>query len=118
MLNKFAPVGGRTAPAWDEHRWVRLNTYLHALRRSLDGLGTSLAQAPHNLPVAEQVVEALLNPPLAGTGEATLSAEQARALQHLQAALQQVEQAFAATAAVPAPYQPWPEPQMRVVPPN
>ena len=74
LTDKFAPIRGqhpitlnptsRNAAGWDEHRWVRLNSTLYALRRTLDRVGSSLAGNRYATPVAELITEALVTPPL------------------------------------------------------
>ncbi len=75
LTDKFAPTTGhnpitlnptsRNAPGWDEHRWVRLNSTLYALRRSLNGVNASVAGNRHATPVGELITEAMLASPLA-----------------------------------------------------
>jgi len=103
----------RDGRGWREHRWVRLNSLLAAARARLGGLTEALAQSHHAMPLKTQVAEARHASPLEGKCENPLEQKQVDELQHLIAALEQLEQTFAA-AGDTRPFVPKPRPSLRV----
>lgn len=133
LITRFAapstPSGG--AAGWNEHRWVRFNVLRGCLASSLAGLGWSAGRAPHTLPLRDQIQQAIDEPPLRrreqehASGGAPTGADadasqllpaQAAALEGVLAALIQAERALSAPS-TPQPYQPFPQPELRVRPP-
>ena len=57
LVTKFQPGGSGVEPSkrWSEHRWVRFNTFLNALRERLNGLSASAAQSARAIPIGEQI---------------------------------------------------------------
>jgi Patatin-like phospholipase len=114
LARKFlAGDDGSAARGWREHRWVRFNVLLVALRERARALRIAADLAQHAAPLRAQIAQAQTAPPLAGEGEPALSAEQGAALQRLLDAIEQIEQAFDAASAA-QPYQPSPLPSIRV----
>jgi predicted acylesterase/phospholipase RssA len=108
-----ADMQAGTARGWREHRWVRFNVLLVALRERIRALRIAADLAQHAAPLRAQIDAARAAPPLAGDGERALSAEQSDALQRLLDAVEQLESAFGA-AATAQPYEPSPLPSIRV----
>jgi predicted acylesterase/phospholipase RssA len=117
LVNKFidpAP-GNPPSRAWNEHRWVRFNTLLVALRERIEGITEAAELTPYAKPLSAQISEAQLARPLAGhdvDGE-RLTAAQVDALVKLLAALKDLESKFA-QAATPQPYKPLPTPTIHI----
>jgi predicted acylesterase/phospholipase RssA len=108
FLKKF--VDG---PAWDEHRWVRVNSLLVALRERVTAVSYAIRQRHRAIPLRQQVTDALARPPLRGPVETPIDAEQATELQTLIDALEALEQAFV-NAGDHDPYDPNPRPSLRM----
>lgn len=104
---------GAAAIGWREHRWVRFNVLLVALRERLRALRIAADLAQHAVPLRTQIAQAQTAPPLAGNGEPALTAEQGAALQRLLDAVEQLEQAFD-DAGTAQPFEPSPLPSIRV----
>ena len=84
---KFARQG---SPGWPEHRWVRFNRLLIALRDQLDGVGFAAGLSRHTPTLQQQLKEAAGKAPLRGprrgqpgASEEPLSGAQLRELQSL-----------------------------------
>ena len=120
LVGKFIdPAPGNPASrGWNEHRWVRFNTLLFALRERIQAIGAAAELAPYAKPLTAQIAEAQRKPPLEekDTVGVTLTAAQANDLQQLLAALK-VMDARLAQAATPQPYVPLPTPTMHIRPP-
>jgi deferrochelatase/peroxidase EfeB/predicted acylesterase/phospholipase RssA len=108
FLKKF--VDG---PGWDEHRWVRVNSLLVALRDRVHLLKYAIAQRHQATPLREQIRAAESRAPLTGPGEKVIEANQAFELQRLIAALEALEQAYV-DAGDTEPYIPNPRPSLRM----
>ena len=121
LIQKFidpAP-GNPPSQAWDEHRWVRFNTLLVGLRERIEAITAAAELTSYAKPISEQIAEAVRTPPLSEGDrrrEIRLTPEQANDLQHLLAALKDLESKFA-QAQMPQPYTPLPTPSMRIRPP-
>lgn len=115
LLAKFAPAEGRTESTvgWREHRWVRFNVALFALRDRLNSLGVAADLANHAMPLRDQIRAGVAAKPLEGDDEPRLTQQQATALEQLLDALKAAENAFA-RAAEPQTYKPTPQPAIRV----
>lgn len=117
LVERFAaPVAGAPAVGWSEHRWLRFNIMLVALRERLRRFVVASRSAPYATPLRVQIAQACQAAPLAGTGERALSQEEAAALESLLDALDGLQHAFE-RANVAQPYNPLPTPQLRVRPP-
>ena len=111
-------------PGWNEHRWVRLNRTLIALREQIDGLRFAAQFKRHTQPLQEQIQAALEAAPLRGhappdaaqPSEKPLTNGQAAELQALRQALQRLEEAFT-QAGNTRPYDAVPRPTLRARPP-
>lgn len=122
LCSKFnETLAGSVPPgtAWNEHRWVRFNTLLAALRTGLRGFTASAGQKAHAQPLRDQILAATLGRPLRGDSalENSLSIPQADALEALLRALEDLEAAFAAEERVPQPYRAQPEADLALRPP-
>lgn len=112
-------VNGRPSQSWNEHRWVRFNSFLVGLRERIENIGAAAERAGYSTPLSRQIAQATQTPPLSEKNEADeklLTKAQARDLQILLAALKNLESKFA-QADLPQPYTPLPTPSMRIRPP-
>jgi len=110
---------GRLSQFWDEHRWVRFNCLLVALRERIEGISAAAELAAYSTPLSAQIANATRVPPLSEknkSDEKLLTQAQADDLQSLLAALKDLESKFA-QAELPQPYTPLPTPSMRIRPP-
>jgi len=120
LIEKFisgAPAG-RPSGFWDEHRWVRFNTWLTGLRERIEGITAATERAGFGKPLKQQIAEAMEKRPLAGNDAddpagAKLTPAQADDLRILLAALQDLELKFS-QAQLPQPYKPVPTPSLRI----
>jgi hypothetical protein len=107
----------RPSKFWNEHRWVRFNSLLVGLRERIEAISAAAELAGYTKPLSAQIAGAVQEPPLGEKDkEATLTPRQAKDLQHLLAALKDLESKFA-QAEMPQPYTPLPTPSMRIRPP-
>jgi len=119
LVDKFSPERGQVRPGqpttagWDEHRWVRFQSFVHGLRDRVNGFEAASEQAGYCLPLSQQIEHARQAPPLRGEGEEALTKAQADALQATRLALIALEKSFADIRAV-QPYKPVPPPEMRL----
>jgi len=81
---------------WDEHRWVRFNALLTALRERIEGLAVAAELDRHTTPLSKQIEEAAGEPALDGPEAATLDSPQAQELRDLLAALKALEAKYQA----------------------
>ena len=119
LVAKFvAPGHGGIARAWKDHRWVRFNTLLSALRARVSALSAAADATPHTEPLTEQIAASFVDRPLLGerAEEAPLDAAQADALDGLLEALKDLERRFAALE-VEQPYRADPAMELRNRPP-
>jgi deferrochelatase/peroxidase EfeB/predicted acylesterase/phospholipase RssA len=114
---KFA---AENSVGWPEHRWVRFNRLLIALRQQIDGAAFAARLDRYTSPLADQIDGARDAPPLRGPrdgplapSEEPLNDEQVRELKRLLAALRDLEVAFD-LAGVHEPYIAVPRPSLRV----
>jgi len=108
FLEKFVDGDG-----WDEHRWVRFNGLLVALRDRVAQLRIAINQRHHATPLRQQVDGAQSDPPLDGAGRKVIRVEQATELLYLIDALEQFDVAFE-QAGDTKPYEPQPRPALRI----
>jgi predicted acylesterase/phospholipase RssA len=120
QVEKFIDRSNNNRPSagWNEHRWVRFNTFLVGLRERIEALGAAAENAAYCTPLSQQISDAKTNPPLSGSDPAgiPLKCPQAQDLEHLLAALEKLETAFA-QATSPQPYKPIPPPSLHIRPP-
>lgn len=107
---------------WPEHRWVRLNRLLIALRQQMEGFCVAADFEHHTQPMQAQIEASRLAAPLRGyrkpcgkprPSEEPLRPEQASELSHLLAALLRLERAFV-EAGNHTPYEAEPRPTLRI----
>ena len=99
LAKKFLPGGPKNnhaldgSAAWLDHRWVRFNSHLSALKRHIEGFGQAIAPGNGTSSLGDQIAQATLVPALYREKlfEPTLSQDQANALQDAVKALQQLE---------------------------
>lgn len=118
FVRKFVDAAG-----WNEHRWVRFNRTLIALRQQIEGVRLAMNFDRHALPLARQIADALQAAPLRDhpgdapqPSERPLSQAQADELRSLRQALQALEDGFA-QAGNTLPYNARPRPTLRTRPP-
>ncbi len=118
LVQRFIGDDGMPSRAWNEHRWVRFNAMLVALRERIQGIGVAARHAAHAKPLADQIEEAKQTPPLAEPhGEdLVLTEAQADALLQALRALEDLEAKLGQTA-VAQPYAPLPTPTLHSRPP-
>ena len=117
LVEKF--INRCNGNAWNEHRWVRFNTYLVGMRERIEALTTAAELAGHSKPLSRQILGAKKIPPLREKDlakEKTLSDTQADDLEKLLAALRDLESKFAESE-TSQPYKPVPTPSLRIRPP-
>lgn len=117
LLRKFSGPGNRPSVAWNEHRWVRFNTFLVGLRERIEAITAATERTNYATPLFEKISDARGARPLSEEDEgAPLTRAQADDLERLLAALWDLESKFA-QAEIPQPYKPVPNPSLRVRPP-
>jgi predicted acylesterase/phospholipase RssA len=119
LVRRFIGNSG-TDPAegWKEHRWIRLNTLLTALRERVAALTAAAERADYAIPMSRQIRAAKHHRPLAGNdpGGNALGDPQAKDLADLLSALEALESSFA-NAVIRQSYVPKPAPNLRIRPP-
>lgn len=123
LLKRYHGSATTPAPGWLEHRWIRFNTTVVAVRERLANLRVAATQVPYALPLAEQIARARQTAPLAADPDGepdpaakTLTRNEAESLQALLDAALKVKDDFDANA-VDQPFKPTPKPTLRVRPP-
>jgi predicted acylesterase/phospholipase RssA len=120
LVDKFIACSIDNSPSvgWNEHRWVRFNTFLVGLRERIEALRAAAETAAYCKPLSQQIREATTERPLRGSDPSgiPLAGPQAEDLEHLLTALERVESAFR-QATMPQPYQPEPPPTLHIRPP-
>jgi predicted acylesterase/phospholipase RssA len=120
LVDKFIDRSNNNNPsvAWNEHRWVRFNTFLVGFRQRIEALGAAAETAAYCKPLSQQIPDATTERPLRGSDPAGIPLKwpQAQDVAHLLAALEEVESAFG-QATLPQPYKPEPPPTLRIRPP-
>jgi deferrochelatase/peroxidase EfeB/predicted acylesterase/phospholipase RssA len=117
FLRKFADDG---SPGWPEHRWVRFNRLLIALRQQIEGFKFAAELDRYTQPLSAQIDDSRKTAPLRGPArgcpspsEQPLCHDQARELEVLLAALSELEASFH-KAGDHEPYVAVPRPSLRV----
>ena len=118
LVEKFINPSPGNPPSkkWNEHRWVRFNTFLVGLRERIEALRVAAEYAGHGKPLSRQILEARSIPPLqekVPAREKSLSEPEADDLETLLAALKELELTFA-QAEIPQPYKPVPTPSLHI----
>ena len=117
FVAKFVPkVGDNNSFGWREHRWVRFNRLLVALRQQIEGFRFAAELRKQAVPIATQIDESLRAGPLLGRATerpATLREEQVEELKTLLAAVSRLEAIFG-EAGDHKPYNAVPRPSLRV----
>jgi predicted acylesterase/phospholipase RssA len=103
-------------PGWLDHRWVRLNSALTAVKTALSGVGVALDTAYGTSPVGEQIDGAVNVPPLKHQQyfEPKLTPVQAQALAQATQALEALEAALASAPPVAPAYNAKPQAELRL----
>jgi len=108
---------GKPQPSvrWDEHRWIRFNTFVHAVQDKMARFTQSASQTAHAQPLGE-VISALVLARKAGTEhhDYALTRTQARAMRKAARALAELESSLMASSKVTQPYEPTPQPELRL----
>ena len=115
---KVAPgPNGKTKPSvhWDEHRWVRFNTFVRAVEGKMARFTQSSAQKAHAKPLSGMINALVLarttgNPPQ----EYALTPTQAEAMRKAALALADLESSLMASSKVVQPFEPNPQPELRL----
>jgi len=117
FVKKFAAEG---SPGWSEHRWVRFNRLLIALRDQIQGFSFAANLDRHTEPMARQITASQTQASLRGrTGggetasEKCLNGAQVKELRSLVEALERLEKAFD-FAGDHQPYLAVPRPSLRI----
>jgi hypothetical protein len=116
FVKKFAAPG---SPGWPEHRWVRFNRLLIAVREQIEGIGFAAGLSRYTVPLREQIDAAIQEPPLRGhretpqPSETPISPDQQQELKRLLAMLSEVEQTVD-EAGHHRPFNAIPRPSLRV----
>lgn len=121
LIKKFIDPTENQRPYqyWNEHRWVRFNSFLVGLRERIENIGAAAERAAYAAPLSAQIAGAARTPPLSEKNQADeklLTQAQIDDLRHLLAALKDLESKFA-QADLPQPYTPLPTPSLRIRPP-
>lgn len=114
FVDRFAEQpGGRPSMPWSEQRWVRLQLLIGGLRERLDGLAASASAGVHSVPMHAAIQSAIGKGPIRDRAHnSRLEKNQAESLDSLLAELQRLESLL--RDAEPQPYQPVPEPELRL----
>jgi predicted acylesterase/phospholipase RssA len=118
FVAKFAVAG---SPGWSEHRWVRFNNLLIALRQRMQNFRTAVDLDRHTIPLPQQIEYALQAAPLRQATKANptlpsekpLRVDQDGEMRALLDALTNLEQAFI-NAGDTEPYLAVPRPSLRM----
>jgi predicted acylesterase/phospholipase RssA len=120
LVDKFSDRSDINRPSvgWNEHRWVRFNTFLVGMRERIASLKAAAETAAYCKPLSQQIVDAITERPLSGSDPSgiPLKGPQAQDLGHLLAALEELESTFG-QATMPQPYKPEPPPSLHIRPP-
>lgn len=123
LVEQFAPGDDGIKPAWREHLYVRSLVELRALRRHLRGYTQAVGAQGSTAPLRALLDEATRNAPLSERPNkpdptaARLTLSQRDALIRAIGAVQALESELGACEAQFGPYQPQPEPELRLRPP-
>ncbi|MDZ7811846.1 MAG: patatin-like phospholipase family protein [Ideonella sp.] len=122
LVRAFAPDSGRTKRAWQEHLYVRAMVELNALYKHLSGYSRAVVSRGSTRPLREVLAEAALGRPLdtASSRDRSgdkLTPQQVEALGKAISAVERLEAELSATRADWGPYQPSPDPELRLRPP-
>ncbi len=121
LVNRYLRVApgpkGQRQPSvyWDEHRWVRFNTFVRAVEGKMARFTQSSAQKTHSQTLKRMIGALVLarttgNPPQ----EYALTRTQARAMRKAALALAELECSLMASSKVVQPFEPNPQPELRL----
>ena len=121
LVSRYVTVApgpkGKTRPSvhWDVHRWVRFNTFVRALEGKMARFTQSSAQKVHARPLGE-MISVLELTRTAGTKpcEYGLTPTQAKAMHKAALALAELECSLMASSKVVQPFEPNPQPELRL----
>ena len=123
LLKRYRGTADQLAPGWLEHRWIRFNAALVAVRARLKNLTAAATAMPYAQPLAEQIADAARHPPLAADplgdddpAAKALAKPEADSLKGLLDVVLEVQKDFDRLDAR-QPYQPSPTPTIRMRPP-
>ena len=123
LMQRYQGATDRPATGWLEHRWIRFNAAIVAVRARLTNLTAAATDMPYARPLAEQIADATRHAPLAADPQGDrdpaarpLSPAQADSLKALLDVVLKVQKDFDDHDVV-QPYQPVPTPTIRVRPP-
>ena len=123
LVEQFAPDENGIKPAWQEQLYVRSLIQLRALRRHLQGYARAVGGRGHSVTLGEILGQATRKRPLSERPDkpdptaAPLTNAQRDAIARAIDAVQRLEAELAACEAQFGPYQPMPEPELRLRPP-
>jgi predicted acylesterase/phospholipase RssA len=100
--------------AWLDHRWVRFNSYLNALKANLEGISASANMVAGSSPLRAQIAAAVNKEPLYFNDcfEPKLSPAQSKAMTKALAAIEQLETELS-DYRIKQPYMPKPQPELK-----
>ena len=121
LVSRYVTVApgpkGKTRPSvhWDVHRWVRFNTFVRALEGKMARFTQSADQKAHARPLGEMIKELELTR-TAGKEpcEYALTPTQAKAMHKAALALAELECSLMASSTVAQPFEPQPQPELRL----
>jgi predicted acylesterase/phospholipase RssA len=121
LVERFAASTPEPSRSWREHRWVRFNTFLVALRERVEGLSRAAEKADYSERMSDQIRESVRTTPLESGPDdpaplSPLTQQQAGELAGLLGALATLEKSFADHSSA-QPYEPLPTPTLHVRPP-
>lgn len=109
----------KTQPSlyWDEHRWIRFNTFVRAVQDKMTRFTQSANQTTYAKPLGE-MISALELAREAGTKpcEFALTPHQAEAMRKAALALTELEYSLVGPSKVTQPFEPNPQPDLRLRP--
>lgn len=104
-------------PGWLDHRWVRLNSYISALKAHLSGFSAAIGATATSSSIQTQIEQAAQKAPLKYEKyhESVLTTTQVKALEVAIKSIQSLEAAMGADKVV-QPYTAKPQPELKVRP--
>jgi predicted acylesterase/phospholipase RssA len=116
FVARFASQGAKSAPAWDQQRWVRFNLLVNGLRERLDGLATAAAWPAHTVPLPQAIANATRPPGPVPDRREGQRIDDTKA-KGLTAALNELQKLEALLQSTPSTYTSDPVPELRLRPP-
>jgi hypothetical protein len=113
FVKRFADKDGQASQAWREQRWVRLEVLIRGVQERLAGFARTVGWTAHTFPLRMAIYEAVKHGPIHDRGNcAQLDDDQAETLARLLDRFEELEQVLG--AARPRPFEPVPEPELRL----